>query len=142
MNVLDVNVLVALYRPDHVHHLPAIEWWRASSAAGEPFTVADLVWVGFARVATNRRVFEEAATFEAAWQFVEAMSGLPTHRRAGADAGVLEQLARLGREIGASGPIVTDTYIAAVAAAYGGTVVTFDRDFRKFDGLRVKELSA
>lgn len=142
MNVLDVNVLVALYRPDHLHHVPATEWWQASSGSGEPFTVADLVWVGFVRVVTNRRIFEEAATFDAAWQFVAAMRGAPTYRRPGVDAGAMEQFARLGREVGASGTIVADTYIAATAAAYGGTVVTFDRDFRKFDGLRVKELHA
>lgn len=33
-------------------------------------------------------------------------------------------------------------FIAACASAIGATVVTFDRDFRKFDGLRVLELAA
>ncbi len=32
--LLDVNVLVALFDPDHVHHEPAHEWFAANRAAG------------------------------------------------------------------------------------------------------------
>ena len=41
----------------------------------------------------------------------------------------------------ASANLVTDAYIASAAMAMGATVVTFDRDFRRFDGLSVLELS-
>jgi predicted nucleic acid-binding protein len=36
---------------------------------------------------------------------------------------------------------VTDAYIAASAVTLGAGVVTFDRDFRKFDGVRILEPS-
>ena len=45
------------------------------------------------------------------------------------------------RSAKASANLVTDAYIAAAAIALGATVVTFDRDFRRFDGLSVLELS-
>ena len=44
------------------------------------------------------------------------------------------------RDAGASADLVTDAYIAAAAISLGATVVTFDRDFRRFDGLSVLEL--
>ena len=40
-------------------------------------------------------------------------------------------------DAGASADLVTDAYIAAAAISLGATVVTFDRDFRRFDGLSV-----
>lgn len=45
------------------------------------------------------------------------------------------------REASATANLVTDAYIAATAISLGATLVTFDRDFRRFDGLKVLELS-
>lgn len=142
MNIPDVNVLVALFRPDHRYHRAAAAWWAASSDRGEPFSVPDVVWSGFTRVVTNGRIFEEPASFAQAQDFVGALLAQPTHATWVAHARTLEEFARLGADVSARGNLVTDVYIAACAATYGGTVVTFDRDYRRFDGLRVRELSA
>ena len=48
---------------------------------------------------------------------------------------LLEMFGGQLRNAGASANLVTDAYIAAAAIAMGATVVTFDRDFRRFDGL-------
>jgi len=37
----------------------------------------------------------------------------------------------------ARGNLVTDAYIAAVALQLGATVATYDRDFRRFDSLKL-----
>ena len=34
MNLLDVNLLIALCDADHEHHLPATQWFRANRAEG------------------------------------------------------------------------------------------------------------
>lgn len=141
MNVLDVNVVVALYHPDHPHHEAASAWWEESRAAGEPFTVPDVVWVAFARVITNRAVFSIPATFGQAWTFVTAVAGQETYARYAADERVLALFARLSEAARATGNLITDAYVAAMAASLGANVVTFDRDFRKFDGVRVVELA-
>lgn len=142
MLVLDANVVVALFRPEHTHHDVARRWWLETMAAGAAFTVPDIVWAGVTRLLTNPRVFEVPATFEQAWRFAEAMMLQPSYLRAQTGSRVLDEFANLGLEVKARGDLLTDAYIAACAAAYGGTVVTFDRDFRKFDGLRVLELAA
>ncbi|WGX98418.1 TA system VapC family ribonuclease toxin [Nocardioides sp. L-11A] len=141
MNVLDVNVVIPLYRGDHSHHAAATAWWQQSVTAGETFTVPDLVWVGFVRMITNRRVFPEPSAFRDAWEFAAALMAQPTYTTWTAHPRTLEEFTALSAQAGARADLVTDAYIAACAATYGGTVVTFDRDFRKFDGLRVHELT-
>ncbi len=139
MNVLDVNVLLALYRPEHTHHEPARHWWDRAQAAGEQFTVPDVVWIGFCRLVTSSRVVDTPATFEQAWQFVGAVTANDTYLTYAADPRVLGEFRRIGVESRIGSALVTDTYIAAVASSLGATVVTFDRDFRRFDGVRVHE---
>lgn len=142
MNIPDVNVLVGLFRPDHAFARAATAWWEESVGRGEPFTVPDLVWSGFTRVVTNGRIFEEPASFEEAQAFVGAVLAQPTHATWVAHPRTLEEFARIGADASVRGNLVTDAYIAACAATYGATVVTFDRDYRRFDDLRVHELSA
>jgi toxin-antitoxin system PIN domain toxin len=139
VNLPDVNILVALYRPDHIHHHSATEWWTSTD---EPFTVPDAVWSGFIRIATNRHIWVGPASASEAWEFAHSVTEQSTHRAYPPSSGVLVHFERLCREVNAHGSLLSDAYIGACAVAVGGTVVTFDRDFRKFDGLRVKELSA
>lgn len=142
MRLLDVNVLIALFREESVHHPTATAWWNEELATGEPFTVTDPLWASFVRVVTNPRAFNPAASFDEAWAFVGSVRAQPTYRRYLDAFEPLREFERLCRGVNATGNLVTDAYIAACASAIGATVVTFDRDFRKFDGLRVLELSS
>jgi len=139
MNLPDVNILVALFRPDHVHHGVATEWWTSTD---EPFTVPDAVWSGFIRTSTNRRIWVGPASAAEAWDFARSVVEQSTHRPFPSGGGVLAHFERLCREVNAHANLVSDAYLGACALAVGATVVTFDRDFRKFDDLRVLELSA
>lgn len=141
MNLLDVNVLVALYRPEHSHHELARSWWERSSEAGTPFTVPDVVWVGFVRIVTNRRIFPVPATLGEAFEFLRKVTEQPRYLTYAPHSEVLGEFVRVGTAAGASADLVTDAYIAATTKALGATLVTFDRDFRRFDGLNVTELA-
>jgi uncharacterized protein len=140
VNLLDVNVLVALFRADLPQHPVAGSWWQEGLAAGEPFVVPDLCWTGFVRVVTSRRIFAEPASPEEAVSFAQAVRAQGSHLGNGHLPGVIDVFEQLCLESAASGNLVTDAYIAAVARTLGATVVTFDRDFRRFDGLRLLEL--
>lgn len=139
MNVLDVNVLIALFRPDHVHHDRALRWWQEAQDDGDTFTVPDLVEVGFCRLITNPRVYTTPASFADAAHFLSALASHDLSLRFATDPRTMDRFRRLGRSDDLRGNIITDAYIAACALDLGATVVTFDRDFRKFDGLRVIE---
>jgi toxin-antitoxin system PIN domain toxin len=138
--VLDVNVVIALASAGHALRPAAAAWWAETLESGETFTVPDLAWVGFARIMTNQRGVKRPVSWVDAWGFAEAFMAQPKYLRFLVDPRTMDEFVRIAAASGARGDLVTDAYIAASAYAYGGTVVTFDRDFRKFDGLRVREL--
>lgn len=139
MNVLDVNVLVALFTDDHVHHQRARAWLDQSLERGEPFTVPDIVWASFIRLVTNRRVRAIPATFDEAWQFVVSLRRQGAYLEFAGHPRTLTEFAHLCIGSNATADLVTDAFVAASAVTLGATVVTFDRDFRKFDGVRILE---
>lgn len=49
--LLDVNVLVALFDPDHVHHEPAHEWFAANRKAG--WATCPITENGLVRILSN-----------------------------------------------------------------------------------------
>jgi toxin-antitoxin system PIN domain toxin len=137
----DVNVLLHLHRDEHAQHAIARTWWQDLKADCEPLTVLDLVWVSFMRLATNPRVYREPSSPEVAWRFGESIRSQGIYIEYAAHPRLLEMFGSQIRNAKASANLVTDAYIAAAAIALGATVVTFDRDFRRFDGLSVLELS-
>ena len=42
---------------------------------------------------------------------------------------------------GQGGPLVSDAHLAVLAIEHGATLLSFDRDFQRFAGLRFKHLS-
>lgn len=53
----------------------------------------------------------------------------PTPRHASLLGGLL-------RDSGAGGNLATDTYLAALALEHGADIVSYDRDFARFPGIR------
>jgi len=141
VNVPDINVLIALFRDDHPGREPALEWWNSTSSSGVPFTVPDQCWIGFVRIVTNRRIFPVSATTEQAFAFVDQMTTQPHHLTFAPHPHTLKEFERVAVSGGAVADLVPDAYLAALSIALGGTLVTFDRDFRRFDGLKLMELA-
>jgi uncharacterized protein len=139
--VIDVTVLIALFRRQHEHHDAARRWWDESSRSRISLTVPDLVWVGFLRIVTNRRIFDDPDDFAEAWLFTQALTSHPTYVAPAAGPRQLDGFAELCLEARCVGELITDAYIAAFARGLGAEVATFDRDFRRFRDLRVLELA-
>lgn len=141
MIVLDVNVLVALFRRDHPRHDVVVDWWERNLADGTPITVPDVVLSGAVRIMTNGRIFAVPATPTEAFEFVRTVTDQPTYLAFRSPEAVIAEFERVCVQSDAGGDLVPDAYIAAVARCLGASVVTFDRDFRRFDGLSLVELS-
>ncbi|MFT4287834.1 TA system VapC family ribonuclease toxin [Nocardioides sp.] len=139
MNVLDVNVLIALAHQGHPYYMSAKTWWDASLEHGEPFTVPDVVETGFVRIATNLRA-DRPLELSEAYDFLNGLHETETFVRWVTSPRTDVIFRRIASESNIRGKRISDAWIAALAAAYGGTVVTFDRDFRVFAGVKVNEL--
>ena len=137
MLLVDVNVLLAAHRADHPNHRDVRSWFDRLLAADDPFTVPNLVWGSFLRLATNRRIFEIPSPLAEALAFIDAVIAQPHHLPTGPGPRHLALLRRLCDEADASGDLIPDAVLAAVAVEHHCDVVTLDRDFARFTSVRV-----
>ncbi|MGH7339207.1 MAG: TA system VapC family ribonuclease toxin [Candidatus Rokuibacteriota bacterium] len=122
--LLDVNVLVALAWPNHVHHGPALAWFERRAAEG--WATCPLTQSGFVRVSSNPRVLPAAKTPEEAIRLLRRIVALPGHEFWADDVAIAD-----GGTVDA-GRIrvhsqVTDAHLLALARRRGGRLATFDR---------------
>jgi toxin-antitoxin system PIN domain toxin len=131
-----VNIYVYAFReaaPDHARYRA---WLLSAFSADEPVAVAELVLSGFVRVVTHPRVFDPPATIDAAFAFANAVRAQPAALTVAAGPRHWEIFERLSVAAAAKGNLVPDAYLAALAIESGSTLVTTDRDFSRFPGLR------
>ncbi len=136
MLFVDVNVLLYAHRPDLAHHLAVGAWLDEARRQPEPIAIPSVVVSGFLRVATNPRVFHDPSTPAVAWAFLRdiiersrVVEPGPRH------LDLFEQLC-LSLEIRAN--LVPDAYLAAMAIEARATMVSTDRDFTRFSGLKLR----
>ncbi len=138
----DVNVLIYAHREDERCHEAYANWLKALVDGAEPFALSVLVAVGFIRIVTNRRIYQDPTPLPVALAFVEQMTSHPRCRTAIPSELHLAEVARLCRAAFACGKLVADAQHAALAISEGCTWVTPDGDFGKFEphGLRWQHL--
>ncbi|CAN5419127.1 type II toxin-antitoxin system VapC family toxin [soil metagenome] len=121
--LLDVNVLVALAWPNHVHHWAASRWFNDAHTAG--WATCPVTESGFIRVSSNRRVIPDARSPREAAEVCRQMTQIQGHVFWSDDVAI------------ASAPEVdfdrvqgyrqvTDVHLLALAARNGGRLVSFD----------------
>lgn len=136
----DINVLLAAFRSDHVHHGQAHAWLTSVievCALGETFEILPMVAAGFLRLATHPKVFVEPAPTESALEFLRTLFAHgATMPELGPEWPSFERLCLDQSLIGNQIP---DAWIAAAITTGGYHLVTFDKDFRKL--LRLSEFT-
>ena len=55
----DVNILIYAHREDEKCHEAYAKWLKSLVDGAEPFALSVLVAVGFVRIVTNRRIYED-----------------------------------------------------------------------------------
>ena len=138
MLLLDVNVLVYAHRAELSRHPEYKAWLCAALTADNPCGISDLVLSGFLRVVTHPSVFRPPSPLPAAVSFAEEVRGGPAAVAVGPGERHWEIFVRLCRLAGAKGNLIPDAYLAALAIETGSEMVTADRDFTRFPGLRVR----
>lgn len=122
----DVNVWLALLLADHTHRAAAIAWWDSDSS--EVIAFSRFTQIGVLRILTTSAAMSgKALGIDAAWQAYDRLfeddrvALLP-------EPDTLEpEFRALSRSRMASPKVWADAYLAAFAAQYQGTLVTFDR---------------
>jgi uncharacterized protein len=136
MILTDVNVLIYAHREDTVDHDRYRHWLEAALASPEAFGIVELVLSGFLRVTTNPKIFSAPTPLDVALTFVEAIRASPNGVRISPGVRHWSIFTQLCRETGATGNLVPDAFLAALAIESGSEWITTDRDFRQFPGLK------
>lgn len=132
----DVNILVGAFRPGGEHHESCRQWLEDAVNAPASFTVVPAVLSGFVRVVTHPRIFADPNTTEEALNFCEAFLIGGEVDFIGPGPAHWTIFSGLCRAAGARGNLVPDAWLAAVMIENGCELVTLDRDFARFEGLR------
>jgi len=136
MRLADVNVLVNAHRAEALEHSVARSWLERAINGVEPFGVVDAVLASFVRIVTNRRVFPVPTRTAEALTFCELLRSAPGVIPVASGRRHWEVFAELCTQLNVRGNLVPDAYLAALAIEHGATLVTYDRGFARFPGLR------
>jgi toxin-antitoxin system PIN domain toxin len=139
MKIVDSNVLLNAMNEELSHHRSARAWLEAALSGREAIGFAWISLVAFLRIGTRSGVFRDRFSISDAFDLVQewlaarpAIVVHPTVRHFEIVRGLLEP-------IGSGGNLVNDAHLAALAVEHAATVVTFDRDFGRFRGVRLEE---
>jgi toxin-antitoxin system PIN domain toxin len=133
--LLDANVLIYAFRRDSPFHDPCYVWLRKALAGDEPVATTGLVELAFLRITTLPSLGKSASPPGDAFEFLNALRRNPMAVRIEPRRAHDEILPRLCAQLRLRGNDINDAYLAALALEHDATLVTTDRDFRRFPDL-------
>jgi uncharacterized protein len=132
----DVNVLVYAHRQDLPQFDGFSAWLGEEVESGRSIALCDVSLTGFLRIVTNGRVFENPTPLDVALRSIEELRAQPAAVHIAPGARHWTIFSDLCAAVGARGNDVPDAYLAALAIESGSELVTADRGFGRFPGLR------
>jgi hypothetical protein len=136
VRVVDANVLLYAVNPDAPLHERAQTWLDGALSGTETVGFAWSVLLAFLRIGTNSAVFARPLTVEEAIGIVELWLGQPAAVVVDPTPRHLAVLRGLLESTGTAANLVNDAHLAALALEHGAEIVSFDRDFQRFGGVR------
>ena len=138
MKLVDANVLLYAVNSDASRHDASRRWIDDALSGSATVAFAWIALLAFVRLSTKVGLFPSPLRIDEAMNRVDAWLGAPP-------AVVVEPTrdhARIVRSllepIGVGSNLVNDAHLAAFAIEHQCEVVTFDRDFTRFPGVRVE----
>ena len=124
IRLLDVNVLVALAWPNHIHHARAHAWF--GDIRDEGWATCPITESGFVRVSSNVHVIPDARTPSEAMALLGEIRRLPGHTFWVDDVSPADtEAGPFARVVGHRQ--VPDAHLLTLAIRNGGSLATFDR---------------
>lgn len=139
MIAVDTNVLVYAHRGETDLHHAALAKLTALCEGNEPWALPLPCVSEFLRVVTHARVFNPPSKVTAAMDFVRSLKEAPSCRILRPEESYLDHLFTVIEHADARGNLVFDAQIVALCREQGvATVLSNDRDFKRFRGISVE----
>jgi toxin-antitoxin system PIN domain toxin len=117
--LLDINLLIALAWPSHVHYYIAQKWFAKKRHVG--FRTCPLTQIGFVRISSNPKFTPDVVS---PLTLLERVTALPEHKFWPADLALSDAIAKLEPIV--SHRQITDAYLLALARSRRGIIATLD----------------
>lgn len=140
MHLPDVNVLLYAVNPSAAQHKVAKSAIEQALGSAAGMGIAWTALLGFIRLTTRTGIFAKPLTSEQALYVTRGWLEHPQAQILNPTDQHHAVLARLLIGTGMAGNLTTDAHLAALAIEHGATLLTFDRDFERFPGLRLRLL--
>ena len=121
--LLDVNVLVALAWPSHIHHADAHRWFAANQSSG--WATCPLTQCAFVRISSNSKIIPEAVQPMEALLLLQEVVALEHHVFWPDDLSMTDPLVAV--DLLAGHRQVVDAYLLGLAIHHDGKLATFDK---------------
>lgn len=122
--LFDVNLLIALFDPEHIHHDPSQRWWEANRAVG--WASCPLSQNGFVRIVSQATYLKPSPARDLVERLAEAV--VDTDHEFWPDDVSLTDESLFVRDRLLGPKRLTDIYLLALAVRHGGRLATFDRN--------------
>jgi len=141
MRLPDTNVLLYAVNRHSPQNAVARDWLERSAREPQGMAMVWVTLVGFIRLATRAAIVPEPLSTARALAQVQQWLDHPAARLLQPGPRHMDILSRLLLEAGSAGNLTTDAHIAAIAIEHNAEVLSFDKDFARFTGLRYQLLS-
>jgi uncharacterized protein len=134
--VVDTNLLLYAINDEAEQHDASRAWLDDALSGKATIGFAWIALVGFLRISTSRSVFANPLPIDEALLQVEEWLSSPAAVVLHPTERHVRYVADLLRPLGVAGNLVNDAHLAVLAVEHKATVVSFDHDFGRFDGVR------
>lgn len=136
MRLVDANVLLYAVNADAPHHAAAHSWLDDALNDREAIGFAWVVLLAFLRLATRPGLFPRPLALDEAATVVELWLDQPAAIVVHPSERHLSLLRGLLGTVGTAANLVNDAHLATLALEHRAEIVSFDRDFERFEGVR------
>jgi toxin-antitoxin system PIN domain toxin len=138
VQAVDTNVLVYSEIVSSTHHRAAREVLRSLAEGAVPWAIPWPCLYEFLRVVTHPRIYHPPIPVSIALADLRAILACPTLVLLSETPSHAEMLGMVVGRSGVTGNLIHDAHIAALCLEHGvSELVTGDRDFSRFSGLRI-----
>ncbi|MCC7078933.1 MAG: PIN domain-containing protein [Acidimicrobiia bacterium] len=135
MKLVDANVLLYAVNRDAEHHETSRAWLDGVLSGDATVAFAWVALLAFVRLSTKAGLFPSPLSVDGALDRVQAWTtaGPAVIVEPAPDHAMV--LRRLLGGVGVGGNLVNDAHLAALAVEHRCTVVSYDNDFSRFEGI-------
>ncbi|GAT08955.1 type II toxin-antitoxin system VapC family toxin [Mycolicibacterium novocastrense] len=137
MKLVDANVLLYAVNSASTHHEASRRWLDGALSGSDSIGFAWLPMLAFVRLSTKIGLFPSPLAPSDAIRQVLDWTTAPGATTIGPTARHGDILHGLLARSGTGGNLVNDAHLAALAIEHRASIVSYDSDFRRFEGIRL-----